>query len=621
MAYLAPSPKFQAFDSNGDPLASGKLYAYQAGTDTPLDTYQSQGGAANTNPVILNSRGEANVWLSATSLYKLVLKTSADATIWTVDNVGGAVTYTDLSNTSDVGLGDALVGFKQSNGSGALTGATARTVHTKLQEVFSVKDFGAVGDKVTDDATAIQAAIDAAKAQHHGTIYFPNAVGYRVNSALDVTGTSGLRFVCEGGNNSSYASIYPNHTGHVFDCSDSSFLTFENVAVRTFDNTTKPKTAWFLARNSSGDSAGNHEFYRCATYGKFSSAVLYSYASESNEYHHCFFANQETGGNVFVSTAYNIFSLSSTFITIATGSRSNIITNIFGGSMAMLAATGNSVYLDGAALFNMYGTELFSSDGSATGGNSLVYVDCTNSASDYVRLHDVTGENFGGSLNPAYAIYFNAGASPVTCSSWDISNFRMAAATNAIYGESTVTLSGFNFNNISNVSAGSPTSSIDKIEYSVIYLCNTFTFRTSALYTELHGALSSFTVPSTRTGTVIFDTLTGSVDRGRATTMTIPANPADVSVPTASATTLFDAVTYLGGGQDMEFTFYDDATILGRGWVGRPNSGSVAVNLRSGATGSGVALSMSGTNVQLTHTVGTTRTVSLRIFPASSTVQ
>lgn len=77
--------KFQALDGNGDPLSGGKVYTYSGGTATPKATYSDPDlGTLNANPVILDSRGEADVYGSG--LYKLVLKTSADVTIWTVDN-------------------------------------------------------------------------------------------------------------------------------------------------------------------------------------------------------------------------------------------------------------------------------------------------------------------------------------------------------------------------------------------------------------------------------------------------------------------------------------------------------------------------------------------------------
>jgi hypothetical protein len=95
-AFLSSVPKLQFFDANGDPLAGGKLYTYAAGTTTPLATYtDSTGTTPNTNPIILDSRGEANVWLTAVA-YKFELKTSADALIWTVDNISNALNLSQL---------------------------------------------------------------------------------------------------------------------------------------------------------------------------------------------------------------------------------------------------------------------------------------------------------------------------------------------------------------------------------------------------------------------------------------------------------------------------------------------------------------------------------------------
>jgi len=166
MASLSPSPKLQFFDANGAPLSGGKLYTYAAGTTTPLATYTDYGaGTPNANPVILDSRGEASVWLGSLA-YKLVLKTSADASVWTVDNMNHGDTAT-LAVLAASG-GSALVGYI--NGG---SGAVATTVQAKLRESVSVLDFGADPTGVNDSTNEIQAAIDAVSAAGGGDVLFP----------------------------------------------------------------------------------------------------------------------------------------------------------------------------------------------------------------------------------------------------------------------------------------------------------------------------------------------------------------------------------------------------------------------------------------------------------------
>jgi hypothetical protein len=87
MAVLTPVAKMQFLDVTGAPLVGGLLYTYAAGTTTPQASYtDSTGAQANTNPVVLDSRGEANIWL-ASATYKFRLCSSDNTELWTVDNI------------------------------------------------------------------------------------------------------------------------------------------------------------------------------------------------------------------------------------------------------------------------------------------------------------------------------------------------------------------------------------------------------------------------------------------------------------------------------------------------------------------------------------------------------
>lgn len=82
--------------------------------------------------------------------------------------------------SSEDGKGDALVAVKQ-----PFAGAATRTQHEKNTDLISVKDFGAIGDGVHDDTTAIQAAIDALLPAG-GVVYLPKGQ-YKIIDDLKVT--------------------------------------------------------------------------------------------------------------------------------------------------------------------------------------------------------------------------------------------------------------------------------------------------------------------------------------------------------------------------------------------------------------------------------------------------
>ena len=93
---LSPLPIQKFFANNGRPLAGGLLFTYAAGTDTKIATYtDSSGLSQNTNPIVLDFRGECRLWIDPQQAYKFVLSPPGDTDpptrpIWTVDNITAA---------------------------------------------------------------------------------------------------------------------------------------------------------------------------------------------------------------------------------------------------------------------------------------------------------------------------------------------------------------------------------------------------------------------------------------------------------------------------------------------------------------------------------------------------
>lgn len=112
MASLVQPSKFQFFDINGNPLVGGKLYFYVPNTTTPKNTWRDAAqGILNTNPVVLDARGEATIFLNG--LYDIQLTDALDNVIYTLSDIGfgGSQTWDGtITITGDIIVGGNISG-------------------------------------------------------------------------------------------------------------------------------------------------------------------------------------------------------------------------------------------------------------------------------------------------------------------------------------------------------------------------------------------------------------------------------------------------------------------------------------------------------------------------------
>lgn len=203
--------------SDGTANASGRVWLYDVGTAIPATVYASADATSTlTQPVALDAAGRpANGPIFVTRPVRVFVQSvsgstyatvsdftfiPADAEATTVRNDGFTGVDADGSTTAggDTDLDAVLTSLHASTGGVDAkylesSGATARTIKAKFAELsVSVKDFGAKGDGIAIDTTAIQAAINRVAALGGGEVYFPPGT-YLVDQGL-TNGTSGVSF-------------------------------------------------------------------------------------------------------------------------------------------------------------------------------------------------------------------------------------------------------------------------------------------------------------------------------------------------------------------------------------------------------------------------------------------
>ncbi len=110
MTVLAPYLKQRWVDGNGAPLYLGTINTYAAGTVTPIATYKDSIGTTNANPIVLNARGECDLWLTPNVAYKFIVADANGNLIpgGTIDNVINSQLIT-LYGGVDTGSANAYI--------------------------------------------------------------------------------------------------------------------------------------------------------------------------------------------------------------------------------------------------------------------------------------------------------------------------------------------------------------------------------------------------------------------------------------------------------------------------------------------------------------------------------
>ena len=179
-------------------LASGNAGLVSASNKVPISGGYMTGQLFAASGVVVSgtlSRNGFNV-VTVGDVETVTSTMIASGTIIDADvNISGAINATKLN-------------FLQDGGS-----AVARTVDSKLKDTVSVKDFGAVGDGVADDAAAIQSAIDFCHTTFEtGKIIFPPGI-YKINTKINLDQTRGIRLTGNGPGNTGAARTRIMWTG------------------------------------------------------------------------------------------------------------------------------------------------------------------------------------------------------------------------------------------------------------------------------------------------------------------------------------------------------------------------------------------------------------------------
>lgn len=220
---LSPLPVQKFFDNNGLPAVKAQLFTYAAGSSTKTATFVDAAGITqNTNPIILNARGECNLWLDTTKSYKFVLAPATDSDpptnpIWSVDNIaGGAGSINQLQLVYPQTTAESAAGVTPTN---------LYYPGGHIDGFYDIRRYGAsTAASSATNSTAIQAASDSAFQAGGGTVYIPCGT-YNIDAVPHIWNT--VSVVGDG----KFSSILHKATATASTISDNTVRFWDSAAV------------------------------------------------------------------------------------------------------------------------------------------------------------------------------------------------------------------------------------------------------------------------------------------------------------------------------------------------------------------------------------------------------
>lgn len=187
-ASLVVLPQQLVVNSSGVPRSGAKLYVYVAGTTTPLTTYTTIAlTTPHANPVLSVSSGLFPAIYADPDggSYKLVLKDSANVTIYTEDNIPAAISQAEIGaslyprTTAEIAAGITPTNYAYAEGN-VLRYGNNTTPGT------------------TDMAAALQDAVDVAEAGGTRVVRIPAGTYLLASPVAPVAELFGLQFIGDG---------------------------------------------------------------------------------------------------------------------------------------------------------------------------------------------------------------------------------------------------------------------------------------------------------------------------------------------------------------------------------------------------------------------------------------